>query len=53
MRKLTESEVALLSRASKVLPTPLQPDTNITALSYIMAGKTKELEELIRATQEE
>ena len=47
MRPLTKDELQLISRAHKVLGTPIKPNTNITALSLILAGKSQELEKLI------
>ena len=52
MRSMTNEELALWRKAHEVLPMPIEPGTNVTALSYILDGKAKELEELIRATQE-
>jgi len=47
-RKLTENELELCIRASRILGTPIKPGTNITALSYILDGKSNELEKLLK-----
>ena len=48
MKKLTDKELELVLRASRILGSPIKPETNITALSYVLDGKGNELEELIK-----
>lgn len=50
IRKLTQEELELCTRANRILGMPIKLRTNITALSYILDGKSKELEELIKET---
>lgn len=48
MRQLNKDELILCIKANRILGLPIKPNTNITALSYILEGKIDELYGLIK-----